>query len=166
MKKHFPLLFICMIAMAGFFVMATQPVVPRQALVLDDSLTGNGEPEAPMGATVAIVYMGRITQASTSAPTAHEYYNGIDPSVFTYTRDSIGSYKIEGSDAAFTDSTYQYLATISNSALGVAGVRCYRATDSTLIVKTMRPSGIGTTGIDLAGQLSLIIVDANPLGED
>jgi len=157
--KNYPrfllLSFFCAMAIGAFMIMATQPSPPWQPPIIDATLHGDGTHEDPIGLNAPILYSGTLTQASTSAPTALELYNGIDDSAFTYTRDSIGTYKIEGSDAAFTDSTYQFIATTGSVAVTCLGVRVYRQSDSTLIVKSYKSNGYG---VDLAGKLNLVIV--------
>lgn len=144
---------------AVMFMAATHPPPSWQPPITDTSLRGNGTNEDALGVSAPIVYAGRITQASTSAPTALELYNDIDAAGFTYTRDSIGTYKIEGSDAAFLDSTLTFNFTLGNSAVTAIGSRVYRVSDSILIIKILKSNGYG---VDLAGTASLEIIDPNP----
>ena len=159
MKNRFPLFLSVFLAISAIFFIAATPPPSWQPAITDTSMRGDGTHEDPQGVTVPIVYSGRITQASTSAPTALEAYNGIDDTAFTYTRDSIGTYKIEGSDEAFPDSTYQFIWTPGNTAVTALGARIYWQTDSTLILKVFKSNGYG---VDLAGTGSLVIIDPNP----
>ena len=148
---------LCIITLTAFVTMGTMPI--WQPPITDATITGDGTHEDPLSVTAPIVFAAKITQASTSNPSGLEFYNGIDPSAFTYTRDSIGSYKIEGSDAAFPDSTFNFIATLGNAANGVVGITCHRATDSTLLVKIKKSTGFG---IDLGGTADLLIIQTPP----
>ncbi len=140
---------------AIMFMAATHPPPSWQPPLTDETIHGDGTREDVMGLQVPIVYSGTITQASTSAPTALELYNGIDDTAFAYTRDSIGSYKIEGSDTAFADSTFQYMISLGTSAATAVGAKVWRVNDSLLLFKVYRLYG---QGVDLAGKANLLII--------
>lgn len=98
-------------------------------------------------------YKVELVQATTAAPTVNEiFWNSLNVTAPVWTRDSIGTYKATRT-AMFTGYDVHVNATIG-LATG-SFVKAYRQSDSTLIVKVLRPSGTGSTGVDLAGKLSL-----------
>lgn len=99
-------------------------------------------------------YKIELAQSSTSAPTVNEVFlNSLDVAAPVWSRDSIGTYKATRT-GMFSGYDVHVNATIG-LATGGCFVRAYKQSDSTLIVKVLRPSGISATGVDLAGKLDL-----------
>lgn len=134
--------------------------LPWQPPRHDASISGVGTADEPLYIPHGVIYASQVTQASTSAPTEYDLSNLTLDSDMSYTRDSIGHYKIESDDdAAFPDSTYTYMANIMTGAART--VIFTRATDSTLLLWTLNAAGIG---VDAAGKISLEI--KGPVPED
>lgn len=147
-KQNFAFIFLTLLVV-GFSAFKEDIKSIYQPVVHDTSLVGVGDSEEdPLRVNHPTLYAAIITQASTSAPTAYELENLIDATAFTWTRDSIGSYKVEGSDEAFPDSTLTWRATLGTGS-GV-GVRFFRVNDSLGILKILNAAG---TGIDQAGKV-------------
>lgn len=133
-----------MIALSGIFVMATQPVVPWQPPIVDDSLVGDGTHEDPIGTDVTS-WEGILTQASTSAPTAAVIDNELTGSItWTYTGTGVYTGTIAGTDFTANETFVDF--TVGN-ATGLVG-HAYSITDSTVVVKTFDAAG---SAANLAG---------------
>lgn len=104
-------------------------------------------------------YKIELVQATTAAPTVNEiFWNTLAVGAPVWTRDSIGTYKATKTDMF---AGYDVHANVTiGLATGACMVRAYKQSDSTLIVRFLRPSGITATGVDLAGKacIDLLLV--------
>lgn len=151
-KQNFAFIILTLLVV-GFSAFKEDIKAIYQPVVHDTSLVGVGDsPNDPLAVNHPTLFAAIITQASTSAPTAYEIENLIDDDAFTWTRDSIGTYKVEGSDEAFPDSTLTWTATLGNAAADI--IKFYRQSDSTGILRCENAAGLGA---DLVGKAYVVI---------